>query len=52
MIVELADDEIRIRTLDEIIARAQRRARELLSGKPQASVDDFIRERRVEAERE
>ena len=52
VIVELAEDEIRIRTLDEIVTRAQRRARELLSAKPRASVEDFIRDRRTEAEHE
>ena len=51
-IAELPNDGIRIRVLTEIVARVQRRARELLSGKPRASVDDFIRVRRVEAKHE
>ncbi len=52
VVVELTETEIRIHTLDEIVTRTQRRARELLSGKAQASVEDFIRERHADAERE
>lgn len=51
VVVELvAGREIRIRTLDEVVARAQELTRELLGGGEGASVDDFLAERRREAE--
>lgn len=46
VVVELKDREIRIRTVDEVIARAQAWSRELLRGHPNASVDDFLAERK------
>ena len=46
VIVELYDREIRIRTVDEVIARAQALSRQLLRHNPKASVDDFIAWRR------
>jgi AbrB family looped-hinge helix DNA binding protein len=46
VIVELNDGEIRIRTIDEVIARAQALSRRLLRNNPKASVDDFIAWRR------
>jgi hypothetical protein len=52
VIVELAGDELRIRSVDATIARAQELTRRLLAGSPNASVDDFIAERRKEADRE
>ncbi len=52
VIVELVGREIRIRTLDEVIAEVQALARRLTAGKPEASVDAFIAERHREAERE
>ncbi len=53
VVVELvAGREIRIRTLDEVVARAQELTRELLGGAEGASVDDFLAERRREAEAE
>ena len=50
--IELHDREIRIRTIDDVIARSQAMTRRLLGGKPEASVDAFLAERRREAERE
>lgn len=52
VVVELAGNEIRIRALDEVVARAQRITRELLSGHPDATVDGFLAERRREAKTE
>jgi AbrB family looped-hinge helix DNA binding protein len=52
VVVELEDHEIRIRSLDEAIARSQALARKLLEGRPDASVDAFLAERRREVERE
>ncbi len=46
VIVELNDREIRIRTIDEVIARAQVLSRQLLRNNPKASVEDFIAWRR------
>ena len=52
VIIELVGREIRIRTLDEVIAEVQALTRRLLGDKPEASVDAFIAERHREAERE
>ncbi len=52
MVVELAGNEIRIKTLDEVVARAQALTRESLGGRPGTSVDDFMAERRREADGE
>ena len=46
VVVELKDGEIRIRTVDEVVSRAQALSRELLRDDPNASVDDFIDWRR------
>jgi bifunctional DNA-binding transcriptional regulator/antitoxin component of YhaV-PrlF toxin-antitoxin module len=52
VVIELHDREIRIRTIDEVIARSQAMTRRLLGNKSEASVDAFLAERRQEAERE
>jgi AbrB family looped-hinge helix DNA binding protein len=52
VVIELVGREIRIRTIDEVVAQAQAIARRLTEGKPDASVDAFLAERRREAERE
>lgn len=52
VVIELAGREIRIRTIEEVIAQVQAIARRLTAGKPNASVDAFLAERRREAERE
>jgi len=46
VVIELDGNEIRIRTLTEVVAQAQALSRQLLAGKPNSSVDDFIAERR------
>ena len=52
VVIELVRREIRIRTIDEVVAQAQAIARRLTAGKSDASVDAFLAERRREAERE
>ncbi|HEV2300083.1 MAG TPA: AbrB/MazE/SpoVT family DNA-binding domain-containing protein [Stellaceae bacterium] len=52
VVVELVEREIRIRTIDEVVAEAQALTRRLLADKPQASVEAFLAERRCKAERE
>ena len=52
VVIELVRREIRIRTIDEVVAQAQAIARRLTEGKPDASVDAFLAERRREAARE
>lgn len=52
VIVELDGHDLRIRTVDEVIARAQKLSRRALAGKPDVTVDDFLVERRLEAAKE
>jgi bifunctional DNA-binding transcriptional regulator/antitoxin component of YhaV-PrlF toxin-antitoxin module len=52
VVVELDGRELRIRTIDEVIDRAQQLSRRMLAGKPDVSVDDFLAERRREAAKE
>jgi AbrB family looped-hinge helix DNA binding protein len=52
VIIELDGKEIRIRTVDEVVARAQALTGQLLGEKPEASVDAFLAERRRDAEGE
>ena len=52
VVIELVGREIRIRTIDEVIAQAQVIARRLTAGKPDASVDAFLAERRRETHHE
>jgi AbrB family looped-hinge helix DNA binding protein len=52
VVVELAGDEIRIRSIDAVVARAQALARRLLGDDPEGSVDAFLAERKREAARE
>jgi len=52
VVIELVGREIRIRTVDEVVAQAQAIARRLTAGNPDASVDAFLAERRREAKRE
>jgi bifunctional DNA-binding transcriptional regulator/antitoxin component of YhaV-PrlF toxin-antitoxin module len=52
VVIELDGREIRIRTIDEVVGRAQALTRRLLGGKTDASLDAFLAERRREAERE
>jgi AbrB family looped-hinge helix DNA binding protein len=46
VVLELDDGEIRIRTVPEVVARAQALSRRLLAGKPDVSVDEFLAQRR------
>ncbi len=50
--LEETEDGLVLRTLDQRIRRAQAIAREMMKGKPDLSVDDFIREKRAEVRRE
>ena len=52
VIVELADNEIRIRTMQQSVRRAQAMARKLLGDRPGGSVDDFLAEKRRDAKQE
>ncbi len=52
VVVELDGREIRIRTVDEVVAGAQARTRRLLAGKSASSVDAFLALRRREAAKE
>lgn len=52
VVIELDGRDIRIRTVDEAVARAQELTRRLLAGKPESSLDAFLRERRREAKQE
>ena len=46
--MELDKREIRIRTLDDAITEAQALSRRLLAGERNASVDDFLKERKAD----
>lgn len=50
VLVEDAGDAIVLRTLDQVVARAQDLSRSLVGGKPGASVDDFLADRAHQAE--
>lgn len=50
VIVEDAGDAIVLRTLDQVVARAQEMSRRLIGDKAGASVDDFLNDRAREAE--
>jgi AbrB family looped-hinge helix DNA binding protein len=52
VVVELAGDEIRIRSIDAVIARAQELSRRILGDQPDSSVQAFLDERKREAARE
>ena len=52
VIVEDAGDAIVLRTLDQVVARAQKLSRKLVAGKEGATVDDFLADRARQAEGE
>ena len=52
VIVEDLGDAIVLRTLDQVVARAQALSRRLVGSKPEASVDDFLADRGRRAETE
>ncbi len=49
--IELDGADIRIRTVREVVARAQALSKQLLAGKADTSVDAFLAERRKDSER-
>ena len=50
VVVELDGREIRIRTLTDVVARAQQLSKKLLSGHSSSTVHGFLAERRREAQ--
>ena len=46
VVLELVGKEIRIFSTREAIARAQKLSRRLITGKPNVSVDDFLKHRK------
>jgi AbrB family looped-hinge helix DNA binding protein len=46
VLVELAGEEIRLRTVRSAVARIQSRAKQLFAGKPNVSSADFLAHRR------
>jgi AbrB family looped-hinge helix DNA binding protein len=52
VVFELEGQEIRIRTVEEVVRSAQRLTRQLIGDKPGADVSSFLAERRAEAKRE
>lgn len=52
VVIELEGREIHVRTVDEAVARAQDLTRRLIGGKPEASVEAFLAERRRDGEHE
>jgi hypothetical protein len=52
VIVEDASDAIVLRTVDQVVARAQALSRKLVAGKAGATVKDFLADRAREAEAE
>lgn len=52
VILEDVGDAIILRTLDQVVARAQALSRKLVAGVPGASVEDFLADRAREAEGE
>ncbi|WP_205691907.1 AbrB/MazE/SpoVT family DNA-binding domain-containing protein [Caulobacter soli] len=52
VVIEVVDGELHVRSIKQVMDRASALARKLLGDKPGASVDDFIAERRREAEAE
>ena len=52
VIVEVVDGELRMRSVVQALERARAISREIIAGREGFSVDDFLAERRREAERE
>jgi bifunctional DNA-binding transcriptional regulator/antitoxin component of YhaV-PrlF toxin-antitoxin module len=46
VVIELDGRDLRFRTVEEVVAQAQRIARELVARKPEGSLDSFLAERR------
>jgi bifunctional DNA-binding transcriptional regulator/antitoxin component of YhaV-PrlF toxin-antitoxin module len=49
VVVQDTGDAIVVRTISQLTAHVQAMSREILKGKPNASVDDFLADRRKEA---
>ena len=49
VLVEETADGVVLRTIDQVVARAQALTREMTDGNPDASVDAFLRNRRRES---
>lgn len=49
LIVEDTGDAIVLRTIEQVVRRAQAMSRDILAGQTNVSVDDFMAERRGEA---
>jgi antitoxin PrlF len=52
VIVELHGREIRVLTVEDVVARSQEIVRQFFKGKRKPTVDEFLAERRKESERE
>jgi len=52
VVVELAGNEIRIRSVEAVVARAQELSRRILGDRPEGTMQAFLDERKREAERE
>ena len=52
VVIEVHGSELRIRTFEDLAARAQELSRQLLADRPEASVDDFLAHRRRETDGE
>ncbi|MHB8527883.1 MAG: AbrB/MazE/SpoVT family DNA-binding domain-containing protein [Caulobacteraceae bacterium] len=52
VVLEIVDGDLRVRSVAEALRRARATVRRLTDGRPGFSVDDFLAERRREAERE
>jgi AbrB family looped-hinge helix DNA binding protein len=50
VVLEVVDGELRVRSVARTMDRARALAREIVAGRPGATVDDFIAARRREAE--
>jgi bifunctional DNA-binding transcriptional regulator/antitoxin component of YhaV-PrlF toxin-antitoxin module len=52
VVLEVVDGELRIRGVAQTMRRARALTREIIAGRSGLSVDDFLKDRRREAERE
>lgn len=52
VVIEVVDGELHVRSIKQIMDRASDLARKIIGDQPGASVDDFLAERRREAEAE
>ena len=52
VVIDDTGDSIVIRTVTQVVAKAQAMSRKLLAGQTDATLNDFVRDRRGEAARE